>query len=155
MIWAITGRQIVYKLVKKRRVLSKSRKKENGVYYSSNYSDYLRMNFGIKEDEFIHILFNEEFNSYRFRWLKNLYIKLRPVYFENFHSDLKDIIKSCISKGYIERNSNQDGIFIKDTPDGRKLLSIWYFPKKLIELVKILKIAAIAFAELEILKKLF
>ena len=129
MIWVITERNVVCKLYKMRSFVPKQ-KKTKGVYYSSNYSDYVRWNKGIKEEEFIHALFSEEFSLYGFnKWFIDLYVKFRPVYLKTFHAELKKAIESCIRKGYIKRNSAQDGTFLMDEPEAKKLISWAYYPK--------------------------
>src|SRR3989338_5699902 len=129
MIWKITERKVIYKLYKMRSFVSKQTKTK-GTYYSSNYSDYVRWNKGIKEEEFIHTFFSEEFRYCWFnKWFINLYIKFRPVYLKTFHAELKKIIESCVRKGLIKRISNQDGTFLMDQPEGKKIISWMYYPR--------------------------
>jgi len=42
---------------------------------------------------------------------------------------VKKAIESCIRKGYIKRNSAQDGTFLMDEPEAKKLISWAYYPK--------------------------
>jgi hypothetical protein len=134
MIWMITERQVVYSLVKMRRRRSKNRRKIGNTYHGSNFDDYIRRTYGIEKTIFEGTLFMDEF-SYRWfsKWFKVLYEKLRPVYLELFHDDLKESIKNCIKKGYVEPKHYGGKEYLKDTEMGRKLLSPFYFPRKVIE----------------------
>lgn len=139
MIWKITERKIIYKLVKMRRRKSEVRRveKKNGkkIYYGSNYDDYIRKTYGIEKDLFIHTLFCEEFGESWFnKWLVSAYTKFRPIYFEHFYDDVKEIIESCKEKGFLKESLHHNGkTYLKEKLDGRKLLSRLFFPKKLLE----------------------
>lgn len=134
MMWVISKRQVVYELVKKRRVRSANRKKVGNVYHGSNMDDYIRRTHGIDRTIFETSLFMDEFRCHWFNnWFKYLYVKFRPVYYELFHDDLKEFIKICIDEGYIEENSHNGKKYLKDTPKGRKFISPFYYPLLIFE----------------------
>lgn len=117
-----------------RRVRSLVRRTEDGVSHGSNFDDYLRKTYGIEKEFFINFLFSKEF-SYRWltKWFISIYIKFRPVYFELFNDDLKEAIKNCETEGYITLSENGLKKYIKETDKGRKMLSIWYFPRLILK----------------------
>lgn len=135
MLWRITEHQVIYTLVKKRRRKSEGRGWLGNEWRSGNFFDYLRKNHGILKEEFQQTLFVEEFGfSWYTKWLKELYIKLRPVYHEFFITDLQLALENCIKKGIIIETKRPEGIFIKeDTEIARKLLAWYYYPKMLLE----------------------
>ncbi len=136
MLWKITEPRVIRALIKMRRVRSLHRRKEGGIYYSSNFDDYIRRTFGIEKDFFITRLFSKEFGYFWFnKWFIALYEKLRPVYFEFFHDDIKECINSCLEKGYIKQKKHNGKIFIKDTANGRKISSIWRYLGEIISVL--------------------
>lgn len=160
MIWAITERQVVYKLTKLRRRPSKNIKITNGVSRGESQEDYIRKTYGIEKDVFIFKLHREEFWAYWYNFpLKYIYQKIRQTYAQFFIDDMKTIVTHCISKGYIKEYQIEGKTYYKDTPDGKKLLSIWYFPKKLLEyepfrdlLGKVIKLGVFIFLGIQIIK---
>lgn len=159
MLWKLTERQVVYLLRKKRRVRSVSRRTEKlpdgkKISYGQSLDDHMRQNYGLKKDDFRHVLFLEEFyGTGLIVWLKQLYIKLRPVYYEHFFSDFADVLEKSIKSGSIVQSVRPEGTFIKeDTEVARKMLAWYYYPKILIEyepvrdlLKEFIKWAVIAF----------
>ncbi len=123
MIWKITERQVVYKLFKMVR--------SHNIH---SLSGHIAAKYGIEKDVFTKTLFSEEFNHY---WFSKPFIRfyeaLRSDYRDRFHYELEKAIKSCISKDLIEPNTHNGKEYINYTWDGKKLLSIWYFPKIVIE----------------------
>jgi hypothetical protein len=75
----------VYKLRKMRRRVTSEERMNAKLGKSSTLADYLRRNFGIREEEFVHGLFRSEFWIYWYNIpFQYLYIRLRPEYFNTF-----------------------------------------------------------------------
>lgn len=126
MLWVITERQVVYHLSKTRRRAPRET--------DQTFGGYVLKTHGLERSLYETTVFFQEFRStwlnFWFMWL----YRMRRGYFSNFHQDLKEVIDQCIEKGYIKPESYQGKTYIKDTLEARKnLLSIWYYPKKLIE----------------------
>jgi|SRR3989344_5887910 len=129
MIWSITERQIVYKVWKKRRYVDKKLRSITRI------TDHNRWTKGKLEKDFIDELFFEEF-QYNFitKVFKLAHERLRGLpYLKTFTPEVKTTLDQCVVNGYIQRNSSIKGDRLIVLPKGKKLLSIWYFPKKLIE----------------------
>lgn len=86
---------------------------------------------GILETEFLDDLFNKEFsenNRYE-RFIQSLLNRIEPSYLKTFNGNAKQILEECVPK-YIERKQGSNGSRLIDTYEGRKLASIWYWPKR-------------------------
>lgn len=151
MLWVISERQVVHAVYKKRRhVPRRARSKRHG---STTAGDISRWEQGVLTKELGDQLFGEEF---RVNWFsapfKYAITKFRPSFMKTFKADLLQMLRHCISEGYIEIVPNSYPERLRDTVNGRKLLSIWYYPRMLIEyepvrdlLKEVIKWSVIAF----------
>jgi hypothetical protein len=135
MMFVMTERQVIYKLYKMRwaeppRVLSKI----DG--YTTTYKDSLRRRYGIEPEEFKIKLLSDEYPRGGLPgWVSSIRIKLRPQSVFHFYPKLEDILKSCLENGYIVMEQSR----YKVTRKGERLLSPFYFPKKILKYLPFIK----------------
>jgi len=129
-------RHVLYLLYKKRNRPSSVAGTYDGGTHSTNYLDYLRMNYGLNKDKFIYSLYAEEFGySKSTELLMWLYKKLRGrTYSQFFFARLKATLEKAIADGHIIQTVKPEGTFIREDFDyAVTILSPFYYPKKLIE----------------------
>lgn len=113
----------------KRRVLRRlhSLRWANTGFWANNLT---RFNNGIPKEEFLNIVFAEEFSHKNklAQILKRLHGKIRGNYLQKFNPTIKDIIKRCEENGYIESLGREANLTITDK--GRDFISHIYYPKE-------------------------
>lgn len=127
MIIFITERQICYQLHRKQWFCCGNKK--------SYLDDWRNWNKGVSENEFENYLFSQEFGGSGLKYVFiSVYVKLRPRFLKTFRSKVRETINYSVEAGYIQKKTFADSNRLVLTREGKKFISLFYFPTKILEI---------------------